>query len=151
MTEIVLPLDRFSGEKHVTALENLVNRYNSEQEPVHYKKAAIGMSDTTCSSCLRFFHDLELISAEKQGIYVPNDAVINYFRTIGESEKEALKEIKSDLENYSIFSEAQFLISNLDLDKGQLSEEIASQQGIDKEKISRIEKAIEIFIELDLL
>lgn len=151
MEEIVLPLDRFSAEKYISALENLVNRYESDKEPVHYKKAAIGMSDTTCSSCLRYFNDIGLIDAEKAGVYVPNKPTANYFRKVGAAQKEALQKIKGELENDKLFSEILFLTDTESMKKSDLSTEVAGQLGVDKDNLDRVDKAIEVFIELGLL
>nr|WP_275882701.1 AAA family ATPase [Halorhabdus sp. BNX81] len=145
MSEVPLPLDRFSGEAYFTALEDLATRYTKEEEPVHYKKAAINQSDATTSSCLKFFSDIGLIEAEKAGVYVPSSHVIDFFRKIGESKAAAQEEIQNSLADYDVFSELLFLVRSGEFTKEELSKKIAGQLDIDKENISSISTAIDIF------
>ncbi|TKX60828.1 hypothetical protein EXE48_10375 [Halorubrum sp. ASP1] len=145
MSEIPLPLDRFSSEAYLAALEDLVTRYAEEKEPVHYKKAAINQSGTTTSSCLKFFSDVELIEAEKAGVYVPSKPVLNYFRKVGKSKKSAQERIEESLQKYSLFSEVMFLVGTGDFTREDLSKKAAGQLDIDKENIPSISTAIGIF------
>lgn len=151
MSDLPLPLDRFSSDTYLTALENLVERYVQVEEPVHYKKAAINLNKSTCSSCLKFFSEIELIEAEKAGVYVPSRPVIDYFRKMGESKKRAQMEIKEMLNNYELFSEALFLAGKDDFDLERLSTKVAGQLDIDKDNLESVSTAIEIFSSLGYL
>ena len=152
MSEVQLPLDRFSPETFVQALENLVDRYADEKEPIHYRKAALGMNESTCSSCLRYFSDIGLIKAEKAGVYVPSSPVTDFFLKVGQARGAAIREMKSILSNESpIYSELQFILNREPSSIEDAAREVASQLAINKDKISRIEKAISIFIGLELL
>lgn len=145
MSEIPLPLDRFSSDAYLTALDDLTERYVEEKEPIHYKKAAINQSETTCSSCLKFFSDVGLIEAEKAGVYVPSQSVVDYFRKVGESKLAAQRGIKETLDEYEVFSEVMFLVGSGDFTKEELSKKVAGQLDIDKENVSSISTAIDIF------
>lgn len=145
MSDIPLPLDRFSSETYLTALEDLVNRYVQDEEPVHYKKAAINLNESTCSSCLRYFSDIGLIEAEKAGVYTPSKPVINYFRKLGDSKKDAKVEIREILEEYDLFSEVIFLAETGEFDLEDLSNKVVGQLDIDKDDVSSVSKAIKIF------
>jgi predicted ATP-dependent endonuclease of OLD family len=145
MSDIPLPLDRFSADTYLTALENLVERYVQVEEPVHYKKAAISLNKSTCSSCLKFFSEIGVIEAEKAGVYVPSKPVIDYFRKIGDSKKRAQKDIKSILDDYEVFSEALFLTETGEFDLEGLSVKVAGQLDIDKNNLGSVSTAIEIF------
>ena len=145
MSELPLPLDRYSSDAYLTALEDLATRYAEEKEPIHYKKAAINQSGTTTSSCLKFFSDVELIEAEKAGVYVPSKPVLNYFRKVGESKVAAQKGIEEFLQEYSLFSEVMFLVNTGDFTQEDLSKKVAGQLDIDKENIPSVATAIGIF------
>ncbi|SET54638.1 ATP-dependent endonuclease [Natrinema hispanicum] len=145
MSDRPLPLDRFSPDAHLTALEDLVKRYDEEREPIHYKKAAINLNETTCSSCLRFFSDISLIEAEKAGVYVPSKPVVDYFRKVGDSKEQARKNIGENLSEYDLFSEAQFLAKNEEFTLDELSTKVAGQLDIDKDNLGSVSTAIEIF------
>jgi predicted ATP-dependent endonuclease of OLD family len=145
MSDIPLPLDRFSSDTYLTALEDLVNRYVQDEEPVHYKKAAINLNESTCSSCLKYFSDIGLIEAEKAGVYTPSKPVIDYFRKIGDSKEDAKVEIREILEEYDIFSEVIFLAETGEFDLDTLSNKLAGQLDIDKDDVSSVSKAIKIF------
>ncbi|WP_152043497.1 ATP-dependent nuclease [Salinigranum salinum] len=145
MSDIPLPLDRFSSDTYLTALEDLVNRYTQEEEPIHYKKAAINVSESTCSSCLKYFSDIGLIEAEKAGVYTPSKPVIGYFRKVGDSKDQAKAEIREILDEYELFSDVLFLIDSGEFGLEELSNKVSGQLGIDKENTSSVAKAIEIF------
>ncbi|SEL88159.1 AAA family ATPase [Haloferax larsenii] len=151
MSDVPLPLDRFSSETYLTALEDLVNRYVQDEEPVHYKKAAINLNETTTSSCLRYFSDINLIEAEKAGVYTPSNPVIDYFRKVGDSKKRAKKEIGGILKEYDLFSEVVFLVETGDFDLDALSTKTAGQLNFDKNNVSSVSKAIEIFSKLGFI
>lgn len=145
MSDIPLPLDRFSSDTYLTALEDLVNRYTQEEEPIHYKKAAINVGESTCSSCLKYFSDIGLIEAEKAGVYTPSKPVVDYFRKVGDSKERAKAEIREILDDYKLFSEVLFLIDSGEFGLEELSDKVSSQLSIDKENTSSVVKAIEIF------
>lgn len=151
MEDVPIPLDRFTADTYHTALENLVERYVETEEPVHYKKAAINMNKSTCSSCLKFFGEIDLIFVEKAGVYVPSQPVINYFRKIGESRNRAKVRMKEILEDYEVFSEVLFLIKNGDFDLEGISTKVAGQLDLDKEKIESVSTAVKIFAQLGYL
>jgi hypothetical protein len=79
MTDISLPLTRFTAETYLQSLRGLVDRYEHEDGPIHYKKAATEVSEATCSSCLSYFNDIGIIKAEKQGVYTPPNEIVDYF------------------------------------------------------------------------
>lgn len=145
MSDVPLPLDRFSSETYLTVLEDLVNRYVQDEEPVHYKKAAINLNESTCSSCLKYFSDIGLIEAEKAGVYTPLKPVIDYFRKVGDSKEDAKAEIREILEEYDVFSEVVFLAETGEFDLNTLSNKVAGQLDIDKDDVSSISKVIKIF------
>lgn len=145
MSERPLPLDRYSSDAYLTALEDLANRYAEEEEPIHYKKAAINQSEATCSSCLKFFSDIGLIEAKKAGVYVPSKSVIDYFRKVGKSKVAARERIKETLDEYDVFSEIMFLVGTGEFTREELSKKVAGQLDIDKENVSSISTTIDIF------
>jgi len=145
MSEIPLPLDRFSSDAYFTALEDLVTRYTQEETPIHYKKAAINQSKATTSSCLKFFSDIGLIEAEKAGVYVPSKSVIDFFRKVGESRTSAQEDVRNALMDYDVFSEVIFLAGSGNFTRKELSQKVAGQLDIDKENISSVATAIDIF------
>lgn len=151
MSDVPLPLDRFSSETYLTALEDLVNRYVQDEEPVHYKKAAINLNESTCSSCLKYFSDIGLIEAEKAGVYTPSKPVIDYFRKVGDSKEDAKAEIRGILEEYDIFSEVVFLAETGEFDLDALSNKVAGQLDIDKDDVSSISKTIKIFSRFEFI
>jgi len=135
----------------MTALEDLVNRYVQDEEPVHYKKAAINLNESTCSSCLKYFSDIGLIEAEKAGVYTPSKPVIDYFRKVGDSKEDAKAEIRRILEEYDIFSEVVFLAETGEFDLVALSNKVAGQLDIDKDDVSSISKSIKIFSRFEFI
>lgn len=151
MSDAPLPLERYTAETHMSSLEGLVDRYEHEDEPIHYKKAATDVSESTASSCLRYFSDIGLIEAEKQGVYLPSNAVIDFFTKVRESRESAVQEIYSDLQNDPIFKEATFHIDDNGIELSELAEKTAGGLDINKDKIPQIERAIEIFEELEAL
>lgn len=151
MSETALPKDRFGADTYLTALENLIDRYTEEEEPIHYKKAAININETTCSSCLRFFSDIDLIKAEKAGVYIPTKELINFHKKVGSTKELAKSDLDALLSNYGIYHEAKFLAEREAYELEELATEIAGQLGVDKEDISKVERAIEIFEKFDLL
>lgn len=151
MSEVTLPLDRFSAGTYITSLEGLVDRYEHEGEPIHYKKAATNVADTTCSSCLRYFNDLGLINAEKQGVYVPSTPTIDYFTKIREAREKAVQQIVSTLHDDDVFDEVIFHLDDGEIELNELAEKTVGGLGLNKEKVSQVERAIEIFAELEAL
>lgn len=153
MAEYALPLDRYSAQTHIEALQGLVDRYEHEQEPIHYKKAASGVniSETTCSSCLKYLNDIGLITAEKQGVYIPSDPVANFLTKVGTAREEAINNIVSNLTNNPIFDETVFHLDEDGVELNDLSTRVAGGLGINKDEISKIKKAIEIFAEFEAL
>lgn len=151
MADVPLPLDRFSADAHLTALEDLVNRYVREGEPVHYKKAAINLNETTTSSCLRFFSDINLIEAEKAGVYVPSSPVVDYFRKVGEAKEMAIAEIEETLEEYNLYNEVIFLAETSEFEVEELTKKVVGQLGIDKDNQESVSTAIEIFSQFGFL
>ncbi len=145
MSEIPLPLDRFSGDTYLSVLKRLVDRYVEDGEPVHYKKTAIDLNKSTCSSCLKYFSEIDLIEADKAGVYVPSKPITNYFRKVRQSKQKAKNDIENILDEYKIFSEAIFLTQAGEFNLEELSTKIAGQLDIDKKKLSNISTAIEIF------
>lgn len=151
MDDYALPLDRFSAQTHIDSLQGLVDRYEHEQEPIHYKKAATTVNKSTCSSCLKYFNDIGLIEAEKQGVYIPSDYIIDFFTKVGEAREKAIEEIASKLEQDPIFDEISFQLDEDGSEQKELATDVAGVLEINKEDISKIERAIEIFAELEVL
>lgn len=153
MTDHPLPLTRFTAEKHREALENLVERYSAVQEPVHYKEAALDdMNEATCSSCLRFFKDIGLIEAEKQGVYVPKDETIEYVSSKFDSESNTHSKLYNHLNNIDIIEEARFFLSRDEYEFNDLAEEIAQQEeGLEDENIDKIIRFLDIVDGINLL
>ena len=151
MSEVTLPLVRYSAQTYMKSLEGLVDRYEHEDEPIHYKKAATEVVDTTCSSCLRYFGDLGLINAVKQGVYVPSTPAIDYFTKIRESRKKAVGQITSLLTDDPVFTEVTFHINEDGVKLNELAEKTVGGLDIKKDKISKIKRAVEIFAELEVL
>lgn len=151
MDEIALPLDRFSAKTHSESLEGLVDRYEHEGEPIHYKKAAVNVNETTCSSCLRYFNDLDLIKAEKQGVYVPSQSIVDYFTKVGKAKESATKDLISIIIEDTLFKEISFHLDNGGIEKTELANTVAGHLEINKDDIKRIKRAIDIFAELEAL
>lgn len=149
MSDAPLPLERYTAETHMSSLEGLVDRYEHEDEPIHYKKAATDVSETTSSSCLRYFNDIGLIEAEKQGVYVPSNSVVDFFTKVRESRESAVQEIYTDLQDDPILKEARFHIDEDGMELSELAEKTAGGLNINKDNIPQIERAIEIFEELE--
>jgi len=149
MANHALPRDRYTAETHIDALENLVERFAEDDEPIHYKKAAIGLNENTASSCLKYFGEINLIDTEKAGVYTPNKPVIDFFRKVGKSRKSAIQAIRSILEEEAVFEEALFISKSNKVEPDELAESIAGQLDIDKSEISRVSKAIDVFIALE--
>ena len=151
MSDIPLPLDRFSAESYHTALDDLVQRYWNKQEPVHYKEASINLSQSTCSSCLKYLSAIDLIEVEKAGVYIPTEEAANYIRTEGVAKSEAVGDLEQLLESYPVYSEAKFLIKQGSYDEEELAVKIARQLDIDENSTSKVQTAISIFREFGLL
>jgi len=151
MPETPLPLDRFTAGTHIEALEGLVDRYEHEQKPIHYKKASTDISDSTLSSCLRFFNEIGLINAKKQGIYIPSSEIIDFFTKIGESRINAVREIRSTLDEYTLFNEVTFHGKDNGIQIEELAEKTAGTLDLKKDKVSNVQKAIQIFEELEAI
>ena len=151
MTEFALPLDRYTAKTHIQSLEGLVSRYEHEEEPIHYKKAAVNVSESTCSSCLRYFSDIGLITAEKQGVYIPPDSVIDLFTKVGEAKENAVRNITSTLADDPIYNEVIFHLDDGGIEIEELATNVASGLSIKKDDIKKIERAIDIFAELGTL
>lgn len=151
MTEIALPRDKFTAQTHVKSLEGLVDRYEHAEEPIHYKKAATDIGDSTASSCLKYFKELGLIIAEKQGVYVPSQPSIDYFTKIRKSRLRAIEKIASILRDDEVFKEVTFHLGEGQVELDELAKKTAGGLDLNKEKISQIERAIEVFAELEAL
>lgn len=151
MAEEALPLARFSADVHLKALQGLVQRYEHEGDPIHYRKAAVDINEATCSSCLRYFGDTELIEVEKQGVYVPSGPVIEFFTEEGNVRKRAVRDIADLLSGDPVFKEVSFHLSDEDLDLDNLVERISKIIDIEEDNLEQIERAVEIFAELEVL
>lgn len=152
MTEnISLPLTRFSAQTHLEALEGLVQRYEHEGSPIHYKKAAININDTTSSSCLRYFGDIGLIRVEKQGVYVPSNSVIDFFTKVGQTQEKAVQEIHKQLKEDPVFREVTFHLEEDEANLDELSEKVAGILEINRDDLKKVCRAIEIFAEFEAL
>lgn len=151
MTDISLPLTRFTAETYLQSLRGLVDRYEHEGEPIHYKKAATDVSETTCSSCLSYFNDIGLIKAEKQGVYTSPDEIVDYFTKSQKSQKKAVQQISSKLREDPVFKEISFHIDNDGIELNDLAEKTAGGLEIDEDDIPKVERAVKIFSELDIL
>lgn len=151
MADIALPLTRFSAETHLEALEGLVQRYEHENSPIHYKKAAIDINESTCSSCLRYFGDIGLIHVEKQGVYVPSDPVIDFFTKVGQARENAVQDINELLKDDPVFSEVTFHIDEDEAELEDLAQKVAGTLEINRDDIGQLKRAIEIYAELEIL
>lgn len=151
MSEVALPLTRFSAEMHLKALRGLVQRYQHDREPIHYRKAAVEMNEATSSSCLRYFGDTELIEVEKQGVYVPSGPVIEFFTAEGNQRKRAIRDIRNMLSDDAVFNEVSFHLSDQDLDLDALVQRTTGVIETELDDLEKVERAIEIFAELEAL
>lgn len=150
MGEVMLPRS-YSGEMHQKALDNLVKRYKETSEPVYYKKAAINMDDSTASKCLKFLWECGLLDRDKQAYYVPPSCLIDFVRGIGPTAEQGKEDVVERLKEDEIFNEVDILVRTNNLEKSSLAKNVAGQVGVDKDDIDRVERYIEIFIELEIL
>ena len=156
MSELILPLDRFGSSTHIQALENLVKRYEREEEPIHYRRAALQMNEATASSCLNYFNKLGLINQPgQQGVYEPPIATIEMINNGGDAKEDIFDIVEDDV----VFEEAQFIQEQGVEDINELAESVASQldtryddEEFDAEEDQkRVRRALGIFEELCLL
>lgn len=154
MTEFALPLSRFTAETHLTALNNLIERYDAMDEPVYYKEAALGdMDETTCSSCLRFFSDIGLLNKEDRGVYTPRETLVEYSETDFSPESEAFSKIREELEDENeVFQEAVFFLGRESIDNDELAVRIVEQEeDLDEDETDQVQRFLEISERLNLL
>lgn len=152
MDNYVLPRNNYSAQIYIKSLRGLVDRYEHDQEPVHYKKAAAtSVNETSCSSCLKYFNNIGLIEAEKQGVYIPSDLVIDFFTEVGEARGNAVKKIASKLTNNPVFEEILYHLGKDSVEKNELATKVANVLEMKKEDVSNIERAIDIYAELESL
>jgi hypothetical protein len=152
MDEIPLA-SRYSADNYPIALENLVRRYKSENEPVHYSKAQTDeLSKDQAQSALKFFGDIELIEVPKQGEYVPPEHIITWIDSIeGPAKREAQQKSLESLQEYEIYKEARFSLSDGNKATDQLVREIGGRIGASKDDLSDIENTIEVLGHLGFL
>lgn len=151
MTDVSLPRPRHAAGTYIQSLKGLVDRYEHEGEPIHYKKAATEMSETSCSSCLKYFNDIGLIEAEKRGVYIPSQPIINFFTKVRDSRENAVQQISSTLNEDPVFKEATFHINDEGIELSELAEKTVGGLDINKNNIPKVERAIEIYAELESL
>lgn len=151
MSELMLPVNGISARLHHRALRNLVDRYESDGEPVHYERAAIDVNAPDCSSALKFFGEIELLNIEKQGVYIPPTYLINYFNKVGATKKEARKELTQQLNDYEVYSEIVFQAKRDEHTIEELAKSVAGQVGADQDEVDQIENLVEILDHLDLV
>ncbi|MFB6199746.1 MAG: hypothetical protein ABEJ83_02615 [Candidatus Nanohaloarchaea archaeon] len=150
MSELALP-QAYSPEKHVEALENLVNKYDKDGEAVKYSDAAIDMDSSSCSSCLSFWADLDLIEPEKQGYYVPNQSTSDLINQFGEAKQRAKEKVVEKLQDDEIYETLEFIVENREFDLDKLAREVGSKVGVKEDNVNRLERYIEILVELEVL
>jgi len=151
MSDISLPLDRFNSDTYLTALDDLVKRYWNQKKPVHYRQAAINLNESTTSSCLKYFSEIDLIKVEKAGVYIPREEAVNYIRKEGDAKSNAIANLDKLLESYPIYPEAKFLIKQGSYNEEELAAKIAGQLGIDEDSASQVQTAVSIFEQFELL
>jgi hypothetical protein len=151
MSEIPLPASGVSARLHYRSLHDLVDRYESDDEPVHYERAAINVNASDCSRCLKFFGDIGLLNVEKQGVYIPPTYLINFFNKVGTTKEEAKQELFDQLDEYEVFSELIFQGERDDYGVEELAKSVAGQVGADEDEVNQIETFIEILNHLDLI
>jgi len=151
MSDVSLPRDRFSAETYHTVLDDLVQRYWNEKEPVHYRQAAINHNEKTSSSCLRYLSEINLIEAEKAGVYIPTEEAADYIRNEGGTNLDTINALDDLLSSYSVYSEAKFLVNQGSYDEEELANKIVGQLDLDEDSASQVETAISIFEEFELL
>lgn len=150
MTDLALP-QAYSAEKHVEALENLVKKYDKDEQPVKYSDAAIDMDPSSCSSCLSFWAAIGLIQAEKQGYYVPNQSTSNFVLQYGEAERRAREEIVEELSEDDIYEKLEFIVENSEFGLEKLALEVGGKVGIKEDDVRLLKRYIEILIEFGIL
>lgn len=150
MSDVPLPNSGISARLHYRSLHDLVDRYESDDEPVHYERAAINMNAPDCSSCLKFFGDIGLLNVEEQGVYIPPTYLVNFFNKIGATKEEAKRELFDQLDEYEVFSEILFQAERDDYGVEELAESVAGQVGTDEDEIGQVETFIEILDHLEL-
>lgn len=154
MTDIPLARDNASAEKHIAVLKNLVDRYESVHEPVNYKETAIGgIGNSAASSALSYWSEIELVDKVKSGVYTPSDAIVGYYEDDFDPSKESAEAVKSILNSYEPFKEAQYVLSRGDYeDRRQLAGDIISiEEGLSDDELGDLTRSLEIIDGLNLL
>ncbi|WP_120100650.1 hypothetical protein [Halonotius aquaticus] len=146
MSELPLASENATAEKHKQILENFLERYTAQGEPVNYKEAATGdISRAAASPVLKFWHNIGLLNKQKSGVYTPIDPVIKHYEQDFLSSGEAIDELTNILENYEIYSEAEFLIQNNEYeDNRKLAQDIVSiEDDLTEDDLGDIVRSIE--------
>jgi len=154
MSEVKLA-HKYSGETYKKSLSNLVKRWEQVdgEKPVKYGEAAIGMDETTVSTCLRFLAEIGLLESPKAGRYNVPKEVVEYENRLGDVKKEAKRKVEKRLNDYSLYDEAKFYIGVDSFTIEDLSKELAGSTRIaaSEDELSDVKRSVNILVALGFL
>jgi hypothetical protein len=138
MSDVPLPREDLSGDLYHEISENLVDRYESEGNEVHYEDAAIDVSESAARTCLKFLSEVAIVDCPEQGHYTPPDFLTDYHKKIGDPETEAKQELIEVLSDYNVYSEMEFLLGRESYPINELSEQTAGNVRADEDEVGQI-------------
>jgi len=153
MSEVPLA-PRYAAKNYPIALKNLSKRCQKkdEGEEVHYSELAFGeLSEEQAKVALRFFSQAGLIENTTGANYIPPKEVVTWQIKIGEQSDAAKKEVRELLNEYDVFSEMMFVLNEGEMDLSELAEQVGGMVGIDEDEVSKMEKTIEVFSEMEFV
>ena len=154
MTDIPLARDNASAEKHVAALENLINRYQSVNEPVNYKETAIGgIGNAAASSALCYWADIGLVNKIQSGVYTPTDEIVQYWLDDFQSSGESAQNVIAILNNYEPYKEAQYVLGRNEYDdiRELAGDVISIEESLSEDDLGDLVRSLETIQILNLL
>ena len=148
----VILAERYSPGNYPIALNNLVKRYQRDEQPIHYTETGFGdVSEDQASSALRFFADIGLLENPKGANYVPPESVITWQRKMGPIAEEAKEEVRDLLTEYEIFEETLFVLEDGGQKLEGLAEQVGGLVGIDEDELTDMKRTLRVFVELGFL
>jgi len=145
----VILAERYSPANYPGALNNLVKRYQKDEQPVHYTEAGFGeVSEDQANAALRFFADIGLLENPKGANYVPPDSVVTWQRKMGPTAEQAKEEVRDILNGYAVFEETLFVLEDGDQKLDSLAEQVGGLVGIDEDELSDMKRTLRVFVEL---
>lgn len=148
----VILAKRYSPGNYPVALNNLVKRYQRDEQPIHYTEAGFGdVSEDQASSALRFFADIGFLENPKGASYVPPESVVTWQRKMGPIAEEAKEEVQDLLTEYEIFEETLFVLEDGEQKLEGLAEQVGGLVGIDEDELTDMKRTLRVFVELGFL